>query len=1065
MLDRLLQFILHQKLLVILAAVVLLGAGVAAWTRLPIDAFPDVTNAQVMVITKVTGMAPGEIERLVTFPIEAEMGGLPNVRQVRSLSRSGLSQVVVIFEDQVDTYFARQVVFERLAQARDKLPAGIEPELGPISTGLGEIYQYVLESGYYCPKHPRLWEREAGTCPDCGTPLLKSEHDLMSLRTLQDWTVAPQLRRLQGINEMNSFGGFVKQFHVIAKPDQLLKYKISLKSVLEALEANNANAGGGFLVKGWEQFDVVSKGLVSSIEDLEHIVLEAEGGTPIYLKDVADIVVGHQTRLGVVTKDGRGETVAGMAIMLKGSNSKEVVDRVRTAIPDIQKTLPPGVRLTPFYDRTDLIQACIRTVSHAIAEGVILIVAILFLILWDLRAALVVALLLPLTAAATFLLMGWQGVTANLMSLGGLAIAIGMVVDGAIVITENVARHMREQASTSLSRLEIAFEAAREVARPVSFAFLIIVIVCLPLFALQSMEGRMFKPLALTVIFALVGSLGITLTVIPALAAMLVKRRPESEKGNPLVRAIQALYLPILRLSMWGRWVSVAFAAALITGTFSLLPRIGTEFVPPLDEGAIAINVVRLPTANVDGAAKATSELERRLLARFPEIETVVSKTGRPEIAEDPMGPDQSDVFVMLKPGQGRRTARSREEFIEGIREEFLAIPGAKAAFSQPIALRVNELISGIKSEVAIKIIGDDMATLRSIAETIAPILTCVRGAKDIKIEQTAGFSQIEIQMDRVKMARHKVNAADINLLVEAAIGGKVATKLFEGQKGFDIFVRFPEERRRDTAALERLLVPTPTGYNVPLAELAAIKEIEVPAQVSRDDTVRRLLVECNVRGRDIGSFIEEAKAKVADVEAKLPEGYRLAWGGQFENQQRAMARLKILVPIAILLVFLLLFTSLQSIRSAVLVMTNLTSAMVGGILSLYLLGINFSVSAAVGFIALFGADVGGALVLVSFIDQLRARGLGVREAVFEACRRRVRPVMMTSLTTLLGLVPMLFATGAGSEIQKPLVAVVFGGMTTSLALTLIILPVLYALVNGLGPETIDLKQEKGTIA
>jgi len=1053
MLDRILQFVLHQKLLVVLAAVALLGAGAAAWSNLPIDAFPDVTNVQVMILTKAPGLAPSEVERLITSPIEIEMAGLPNVRHVRSLSRSGLSQVVVVFDDSMDTYFTRQVVFERLAMAKEALPEGVEPELGPISSGLGEIYQYVLESGYYCPEHTRFWSRDAGPCGECNAPLAKSSHELMDLRTLQDWTVAPLLRGLPGINEMNSFGGFVKQFHVIARPDDLLKYKVSLKEVLEALEANNANAGGGFIERGWEQFDVVSKGLAQGIPDLERIVIAAEGGTPIYLKDVADVRIGHQTRFGVVTKDGRGEAVAGMAIMLRGSNSKEVVDRVRAAIPQIQKTLPPGVRITSFYDRTDLIQACIRTVSRAIAEGAILIIAILFLILWDLRAALVVALLLPMTAAATFLLMEWQGLTANLMSLGGLAIAIGIVVDGAIVITENVTRHMREQATSSLSRLEIAFEAAREVARPVCFAFLIIIIVCLPLFALQSMEGKMFKPLALTVIFALVGSLAITLTVIPVLAALLVKRTPESEKGNPLVRTVEALYLPILKLSMKGRWISIAVAAALITGSFSILPRIGTEFLPPLEEGAVAINAVRLPTANVEGSSKQTSEIERRILANFPEVTTVVSKTGRAEIAEDPMGPEQSDLYVMLKPRDGRKGGRTKEQLIEALRGEFDAIPGIKPAFSQPIALRVNELISGIKSDVAVKIFGDDMNTLRSTAETIAPILTGIRGAKDIKIEQVSGFSQLEIEMDREKMARHKVNVADINLLIETAVGGKVATTLHEGQKRFGVLVRYPPEHRRDKAALERLLVPTPAGHRVPLAELATIKEADVPAQISREDASRRLLVECNVRGRDIGSFIEEAKAKVAAIESKLPEGYRIAWGGQFENQQRAMARLKILVPLAILLVFVLLFSSLQSVKSAVLVMTNLTSAMVGGILALYILGINLSVSAAVGFIALFGADVAGALVLVSFIDQLRARGLSVREAVFQACRRRVRPVMMTSLTVLLGLVPMLFATGSGSEIQKPLVAVIFGGMVTSLALTLIILPVLYALVNGLTGE------------
>ncbi|MFH1741625.1 MAG: efflux RND transporter permease subunit, partial [bacterium] len=526
MFDGYIRFILNQRLLVVLGAILLLGAGIAAWNRLPIDAFPDVTNVQVMVLTEAPGLTPSEVERLVTFPIEIEMGGLPGVRQVRSLSKSDLSQVVIIFEDDVDTYFSRQVVFERLTQAREKLPEGLEPEMGPISTGLGEIYQYALESGFYCPQHPRVWSEDSGKCEECDSDLIESGHELTDLRTIQDWLISPQLRRLPGVNEVNSFGGFVKQFHVIPDPALLIKYGISLGDIMEALEANNANAGGGFIVKDWEQVNVISKGLVTGMADLERIVLKAEDGSPVYLRDVAEVRLGHQTRNGVVTKDGKGEAVLGMVIMLKGSNSKVVVDRVRAEVPGIQDSLPAGVQITPFYDRTDLIQACIRTVSGALGQGAILIILILFFVLWDIRAALTVAVSLPTTAAAVFLLMGWQGVTANLMSLGGLAIAIGMVVDGAIVVTENIARHMREQAESDRSRLEIAFGAVSEVARPVAFAILIIIVVFLPLFTLQSLEGKMFKPLALTICFALVGSLAVSLTIVPVLGSLLVKRVP-----------------------------------------------------------------------------------------------------------------------------------------------------------------------------------------------------------------------------------------------------------------------------------------------------------------------------------------------------------------------------------------------------------------------------------------------------------------------------------------------------------------------------------------------------------
>jgi cobalt-zinc-cadmium resistance protein CzcA len=656
MLDNFLHFILKQRLLVILGSIVLLAAGFIAWKNLPIDAFPDVTNEQVMILTEAPGLTPAEVERLITFPIEVDMGGLPDVKQVRSLSKTDLSQVIVIFEDHVDTYFARQLVFERLAQVKDKLPEGAETELGPISTGLGEIYQYVLETGFYCPKHKQVWSDTDGKCRKCGTNLVKAEHSLMDLRTIQNWTIGPQLRRLGGVNEINSFGGFVKQYHVIPDPALLIKYSISLDEILKAIGSNNSNAGGSFIVRDWEQINVISKGLAHGISDLENIVLKAEAGTPIYLKDVAQIRIGHQTRNGVVTKDGKGEAVIGMVIMLKGSNSKHVVDRVRAEIPQIQKSLPPGVKISPFYDRTGLIQACIRTVSTALGQGVIFIILVLFIVLWDMRAALAVAISLPMTAAVTFLIMGWQGITGNLMSLGGLVIAIGMIVDGAIVVIENITRHIRERADSDESRVSISFDAVREVARPVIFAILIIMVVFVPLFTLESMEGKMFKPLALTICFALIGSLAATLTIVPVLGSIVIKRSAIKDGENLLIGFIHRLYMPVLTTAVRGRWITIAIAAAVMAVSFSVLPKIGTEFLPPLNEGAIAINVVRLPTASTKGSALQASEMEKRLLARFPEIETVISKTGRAEIAEDPMGPEQSDLLIMLKPDYERGT-------------------------------------------------------------------------------------------------------------------------------------------------------------------------------------------------------------------------------------------------------------------------------------------------------------------------------------------------------------------------------------------------------------------------
>ena len=1049
MFDKILQFILHQRLLVLLSGAAVLVMGAVAWVRLPIDAFPDVTNVQVMILTEAQGLSPAEVERLITFPIETEMSGLPDVRLVRSLSQSGLSQVVVIFADHVDTYFARQVVFERLATVDASLPEGVEPELGPISTGLGEIYQYSVESGYYCADHAGVWSQGPGACPQCDEPLVRSDVDLMGLRTIQEWLIAPQLRRLPGINEVNSMGGLVRQFHVIVDPTLLLQFGVSLRDVIEAVQANNRNAGAGFIVKDFEQINVVSQGLLQGVADIEDIVVKASDGTPVYIKDLARVEIAPQVRSGAATRDGRGETVVGMAIMLKGENSKLVVDRVKAEVPEIQKSLPPGVRIRPFYDRTDLIQACIRTVSQALAQGGIFVIAILFILLWDLRGALTVALSLPLTAAATFLLMDWRDVTANLMSLGGLVIAIGMVVDAAIIVAENITRHMGAEAQAHESRAAIAFRAVREVARPVMFAVLIMVIVFVPLFTLESLEGKMFKPLALTICFALLSSLAVSLTVVPVLASMLTRRVARDIHDNPFVRWFHRLHMPALRLAMKGRWITVAVACALMVAGISMFAQLGTEFLPALDEGAIAINLVRLPTAGLAGSVAQVQRIERRLMERFPdEIDTIVSKTGRAEISEDPMGPEQSDLIIMLRAPRQWTAAASKQQLIEMLEEELKAFPGIRPAFSQPIALRVNELISGIKSDVAIKIFGDDIDVLIETAEEIAPILAGIDGAQDVAIEQVSGFSQYNVELDRRAMARHGINAESVNELLTAAVGGKTVSTLYENLIPADIVVRLPEDARSSGPDLARLLVAGPQGYSVPLGQIARVRQVDTPAQINREDSRRRLLVECNVRGRDMGGFVAEAEQRLAAVESRLPAGYRFVWGGQFENQQRAMRRLTMVVPAALLLIFVLLLSALRSFKSAALIMLNLPFAVVGGVAAMHLLGINLSVAAAIGFIAVLGVAVEDALVLVSFCDQLRARGMATLEAVYEACRLRVRPLVMTTATTLLGLLPMLYATGAGSEIQKPLVAVIFGGMISSLLLELLVLPVLYVLAH-----------------
>ncbi|HNT35811.1 MAG TPA: efflux RND transporter permease subunit, partial [bacterium] len=675
-------------------------------------------------------------------------------------------------------------------------------------------------------------------------------------------------------------------------------------------------------------------------------------------------------------------------------------------IPEIEKTLPAGVRINPFYDRTELIQACIRTVSDALLQGGILVILVLFLFLGDFRAALTVALSLPLMVSVAFVLMGWKGITANLMSLGGLAIAVGLIADGAIIVAENITRHLQDSSGRHLPKNIIAAQALKEIIRPLFFAICVIVVAVLPLFSLQAHEGKMFKPLAMAVLFAMVGSLIVSMTIVPILTSLLTKRGQERERRDLILQAILAVHRPVLRLALWGGWSTLAVAAAILVASFALIPGIGTEFLPALDEGAIAINVVRLPSAGLEGSKIQALLMERRLKERFPEIESVVSKTGRAEIAEDPMGPEQNDLILSLKPKDQWTSARTKDELVRLISLELAKIPGIRPAFSQPIALRVNELISGIKSDVAIKILGDDLEELQSIGAEIAPILSTIEGAEDVKLEQVSGFSQTEIQYDRRSLARHGISVSEVNEIIETAVGGRVATELYEGQRKIAVLVRFPEQFRRDRETLERLLVVSPMGYRVPLADLAEIVEVDAPAQISRENSQRRLLVECNVRGRDIGGFIREAQECTQEISDSLPEGYRLVWGGQFENQQRAAARLRIVVPIALLLIFVLLYTSLNSLKSAFLVYMNLPFAVVGGLLALHVLGINFSVAASIGFIALLGVAVEDGLLLVSFFDQLLANGYPVREAVFEGCRLRLRSLLMTTMTTVLGLLP-----------------------------------------------------------
>jgi cobalt-zinc-cadmium resistance protein CzcA len=1017
------HLLLRHRAMVLVVTLALVVGGVVAWHRLPIDAFPDVTNTQVMILSEASGLAAVDVEQRVTYPIEQVMRGLPRVVQVRSLSKPGLSQVVVVFEDDADTYWTRQIVFERLATVREHLPHGVEPELGPISTGLGEIFQYTLEG---------------------------EGKSAMELRTIQDWIVAPLLEPLAGVNEVNSFGGEVKQYQVLVSPEKLVAYGLTVQDVVDAVESGNANAGGGIVVRDWEQMYMRGVGLLESIPDLEDTVLDVKDGTPVYLRDVADVTIGAEVRQGAVTRDGRGEVVAGMIVMLKGENSKEVVTRVKDAVERIGGTLPKGVKLNVFYDRTSLIEACIATVRNALLEGGILVILVLFLFIAEFRTSLIVLVSLPLTFLASFIVMGALGISSNLMSLGGLAFSVGMVVDASIVVVENVRRHLASRSQETSVR-EAVIEGMREVARPVAFSVLIVVVILVPLFTLQGVEGKMFAPLAATMLIALAVSLVVAFTVVPVLSEALLAKAQDREFR--FIRWVHAGYLRWLDRALRRPAVTVVVSVLALGGSAALVPLIGTSFMPPLDEGAIAINVVRLPNASLEGSVQVSDFLEKRLLA-FPEVATVVSKTGRAEVSEDPMGPEQTDVVVMLHPGRAWSTGRDKQELVDAMQKDLAGVPGLRFAFSQPIALRVNELVSGVKGDVAVKVFGPDLATLKELADRAAVVLRGIEGAQDVTVEQVTGMSQLDVVLDRKALARHGLRVAEVNAAIESALAGTKATTLIEGERRIDVVVRFPEEARADPDRIRRLLVTAPGGERVPLDRVAAFRTVEAPAQVSRENGMRRVVVEANVRGRDLGGFVRDAQDQLGPVFDARPPGYWVEYGGQFENQQRAMRQLSIVVPIALLLIMVFLYLALGSVRDALLVLLNLPFALVGGVVAVVAFGMPLSVSAAIAFIVLLAIAVQNGVVLVAFIGQLRARGVAVREAVRQGCDLRFRPLLMTALTSFMGHIPMLYATGAGADIQKPLAVVVNGGIVTSTLLTLVVMPAVYLVVAGRGRQT-----------
>ncbi len=1017
MIERLIHTVLAQRLIVLLVVLGLIVSGVAAFRHLPIDAFPDVTPVQVQVITRAPSLAPAEIERLVTVPLEIEFTNLPGKTELRSVSRFGLSVITVVFEDRIDIYFARQLVLERMLQARARLPESAEPMLGPVSTGLSEVFMYLVEG---------------------------SKQTLMELRTLQDWVIRPMLRAVPGLADVDTLGGLAKQYEVLVDPNRLTSFGLTLRQVHAAVEGNNQNAGGSYIEQGGDKLVVYGVGLARSSTDLEQIVVAAHKGTPIYLRDVAQVRQGAAIRLGGVTRDGKGEVLEGIAVMLRGGNSREVVAAVKDKVELINQVLPAGVKIVPFYDRIELVARALATVEGALLEGTAVVILVLYLFLRNLRGALVVALTLPLAVLATFLIMQQVGLSANLMSLGGLAISLGMIVDAAIVQVENVERHLSEQTKGRVlsvaDRVPIVLRAVLEVRKPSLFGELIIALTFVPLLALQGMEGKMFIPLALTVVIALLSSLVLSMTVVPVLAAMLMRPRVVTEGGRLLER-VRGRYRRLLEWAIRRTSLVVIAAVGLLVGGIALVPFIGREFVPIMDEGTVVVNMMRLPSISLTESLNISGDVER-LLLEIPDVRSVVSRTGANELGTDPMGMELSDMYVLLKP-DSEWQAKSKAEIEEQIRRRLEQVPGISFGLSQPIAMRVDELVSGVRSQVAVKLFGDDLETLRVKADEIARELRQVRGMADLRVEQVSGLYYLKLDIDRARIARHGINVAEITEVIEAVGGGIAAGEVFEGQWRFPIMVRFPDDRRADVEAVAALWVTAPDGSRIPLRELADIQIVEGPAQISREHASRRIVIEANVVGRDLVGAVQEAQT-VVSRQVRFPPGYYMTWGGQFENQQKAMARLAVVVPLVISLIFLLLFFTFGNLRQAALILLAIPFAMVGGLLGLLVGGLYLSVPASVGFIALFGVAVLNGVVKIAYINQLRELGMSLDEAVLTGMVLRLRPVLMTAFVAMMALIPLLLVTGPGSEIQRPLATVVIGGLFSSTALILVVMPVLY---------------------
>jgi len=1041
-LERVLQGSIRHRWLVMLAVLMMALVGVYHARNLPIDAVPDITNVQVQVNTEAPGYTPLEVEQRITFPVETALAGLPKLSGTRSISRYGLSQVTVVFEDGTDIYFARQLVNERIQQVRSQLPASLQPAMGPIATGLGEIFMYTVEA------------KPGARRPD------GKEWTPMDLRELQDWVVRPQLRNLQGVTEVNTIGGFEKQFHVTPSPDKLRAYGITLQDIMSALARNNENVGAGYIERNGEQYLIRIPGQLGGIVDIGQVVVAERGGVPLRLKEIAEVGLGRELRNGAATENGQ-EVVLGTVFMLVGENSREVSTRVADRLVKVNESLPAGVVAQAVYNRSTLVDSTIRTVQANLVEGALLVIFTLFILLGNLRAALITAAVIPLSMLFTMTGMATNKVSGNLMSLG--ALDFGLIVDGAVIIIENCLRRFAKEQGrlgrllTQPERLALAFEATREVRGATLFGELIIAVVYIPIFALTGVEGKMFHPMAFTVVAALLGAMILSVTFIPAAVAIFITGKV-SEHENIAVRGAKAAYLPILRVLMKARLTVVAASVAVLAIALAAATRLGSEFMPSLDEGDIALHALRIPGTSLTQAIAMQSVLEARLKA-FPEVDKVVGKIGTAEIATDPMPPSVADTYVMLKPrAQWPDPRKPKAQLVSELEVAAKSIPGNNYEFTQPIQMRFNELISGVRTDVAVKVYGDDLDVMLASAERIEAILTAIPGAADVKVEQVTGLPLLTVQLNREALARYGLAVDDAQKVVATALGGTVAGEIFEGDRRFDVVVRLPESVRTDIDGLGNLPVPLPArGAGsvrafIPLREVAMISLAQGPNQISRENGKRRVVVTANVRGRDLGSFVAEAQRRVQEA-AVAPAGYWVEYGGTFEQLISASNRLKLVVPAALLLVFGLLYASFRSVKDSLLVFSGVPLALTGGVAALILRDIPFSISAGVGFIALSGVAVLNGLVIISFIRALRAEGRPLELAIEEGCLTRLRPVLMTALVAGLGFIPMALATGAGSEVQRPLATVVIGGIISSTILTLLTLPVLYRMVHGKDPS------------